>query len=205
MLYIHIYIYTYVCVYIYIYIYITCIRIHVHVHITHIIQQPEGVCLFHHTDKGCKNGMRCKFCHGDHEKPEPSSPKRDPILRPVVFAAEEGQGRHKSLTSPSTRGLHSRTADDCSIGGRCGSLCHDSQRQCPRRTGGDSRCCSVRVTLRGVRRQRRGGGRFGPRQTRGLLVRSGHTTTNIYMYDICIYTYMHIYICIQTIQYVILP
>lgn len=29
-----------------------------------------SVCIFHHREKGCYNGVRCKFCHGDHPPPE---------------------------------------------------------------------------------------------------------------------------------------
>eukprot|EP00927_Polykrikos_kofoidii_P013758 TRINITY_DN15976_c0_g1_i1.p1 TRINITY_DN15976_c0_g1~~TRINITY_DN15976_c0_g1_i1.p1 ORF type:complete len:342 (+),score=72.43 TRINITY_DN15976_c0_g1_i1:61-1026(+) len=29
-----------------------------------------AVCIFHHSPKGCYNGIRCKFCHHDHEKPQ---------------------------------------------------------------------------------------------------------------------------------------
>lgn len=29
-----------------------------------------AVCIFHHSPKGCYNNLRCKFCHGDHDKPQ---------------------------------------------------------------------------------------------------------------------------------------
>lgn len=35
-----------------------------------------AVCIFHHSPKGCYNSIRCKFCHGDHEKPQRKRRKR---------------------------------------------------------------------------------------------------------------------------------
>jgi len=33
-----------------------------------------AVCIFHHSPKGCYNGLRCKFCHAEHQ--HPVRPKR---------------------------------------------------------------------------------------------------------------------------------
>jgi len=60
-----------------------------------------AVCIFHHSPKGCYNGVRCRFCHGDHEQPQ--------RLRRRGKRAQEG-GSNTADSQP-TQSEGSRQAD----------------------------------------------------------------------------------------------